>query len=419
MKIDGYELLSPLGHGGAGTIWKVRDGRGRVWAAKVLPLEAAARADRFARARVCAIATLAPADLGRIAVISSLVAGEDIATLARREGWAREHGIDVVHQVACQLARIHAAGLAHGDLTAANIHATTSSVVVLDPLLGEEKTTPHIRPPEGGPPTPAGDVYALGMLARDLGVRHPLLEQACARAPDKRPAARHLARALHPGRTRRPREPHLLAPAPAEGDPIRCELARGDDERTCAPRRPGPGTPARRHGRGRVSIVVGAGLAVAGIVSVVVPELADVAGGATPAPAASASVGPARGQERDIAAHVRHLVDARDGALASGDKAALAAVSKPGSPARAEDEALYAHLKAAGVRISGLRTTVSDVLIDHRDSETVTVSARLRQHAYRRCRAAACTTVPAQPPRTVRISLDGPHGVVVALAATR
>lgn len=403
MKIEGYTLVAPLGAGGHGLIWRVTDRAGNPHAAKLIVASACARADAFARAGLCGIETIAPADLGRVAVISRLVRGDDLDAAARDEEWRTRSARVVCAQVARHLARIHAAGLAHGDVAPANIHLETARVALIDPLLDGGAGTPHYRPPEGGPPSPAGDVYALGVIAADLGITHPLLEAARRADPTTRPTAVALARALH-----QPKKPQVKGGGlPRPADPIRAELARPALART----RPATTRtrPARRRTRvGIIGVAAGLALIVGGLAALVWPGISTATAPTTDAPA----------EAHPLNERISNLVAARDAALVSGDRVALAAITEEGSPARAEDDALAEALAASGVRLEGLATEVSGVVEEAADAGSVTVSARLRQQAHRRCTSLGCEDVPAQPARAVHITLDARGEVVRSIAAS-
>ncbi|MBD3688663.1 hypothetical protein H8R18_03690 [Nanchangia anserum] len=416
MEIDGYELVAPLGRSQAGTVWRVRDGSGRAWAAKLVRADAGERADRFARGRLCGIVAIAPADLGRVGVISKIREGDDLGVLARDESWRGDHARSAIHKVACQLARIHAAGLAHGDVSAANIHATRSGVALIDPLLDEAEPTPHYRAPERAVSL-AADVYALGILARDLGVSAPILTRACDADPTKRPAARHIARALAdvdtPVRTRRPED--TPAPPPQSHDPIRAELTRPPTQRTQPVR---SAEARRRQARGRnrrglLATVIGIALIGAGAATLLWPSSSQ----ATPAAAEKTTQ---QAATRDVLAdHVRALITDRDAALARGNREKLAALTAPDSPARAEDDALADALAAADIRLEGLATKVGEVVREPDAPDGgVVVSVHVQQQAYRRCQGSTCEDVPAQPGRTVRITLTGERGAVRSIDAS-
>ena len=421
MNIEGYDVLEPLGFGLAGTVWRVADRSGAQWAAKLATLDAAGRADQFARIHACGIRSMVPADLGRIAVISTIFDGEDVATLARRRSWCADNALDVVRIISHQLAQIHAAGLAHGDVSAANIVATRTGFLLVDPLLDEMGTTAHYRArelDELSRPTLAGDVYALGVIARDLGVHHSLCEQALSDNPRERPSSAQIAHAFaRAGRSRksgptvRPRRAaRTSTDAPCPPDPIRAELARSDDQRT----RHAP-APTPRGGRLRrlaLPIVGAAALVVGGIV-LAQPD-------AAPANSATRTNGQAtktQAAEAALADHVKELVKARDDALVAADDAALARVTAPDSPARAADTELAASLRGQGITVKGLTTGVSGIQREQARGEGVWVRARLRQNAYQRCTAGQCEAVPAQPARTVIISLTATDGVVRDIAA--
>ena len=123
-------------------------------------------------------------------------------------------------------------------------------------------------------------------------------------------------------------------------------------------------------------------------------DTADPADSATPAGSA------------DLAAVVTSLSSARDGALETGDPAALAATTVPGSPAAQADEEMLTALRDSGETVSDLETSVSGV-------EEVAVPADC---AARWPDAVAVRLSRAQQPST-RTAADGTSRTVPAQAS--
>ena len=103
---------------------------------------------------------------------------------------------------------------------------------------------------------------------------------------------------------------------------------------------------------------------------------------------------------------VTSLSSARDGALETGDSAALAATTVPGSPAAQADEEMLAALRDSGETVSDLETSVSGV-------EVVEVPADC---AARWPGAVAVRLSRAQQPST-RTAADGTSRTVPAQAS--
>lgn len=110
----------------------------------------------------------------------------------------------------------------------------------------------------------------------------------------------------------------------------------------------------------------------------------------------------------DVVQAFRTLVARRDGALMAADPAALAAVSVPGGPAAAADAALLAQLTGARSVVRHLRTEIVEVRSVTRGDGGAVVEAVLEQPPHERVVAGVSVTVPAQPQRCVRVTLDGP-----------
>jgi len=121
-----YEILSPLGAGGMGEVYRARDPRlGRDVALKILPAEVAGDATRLQRfeQEARAIAALnhpnivAIHDVGHDAafpfyIVTELVDGDSL----RGAKFGLRKTLDIAVQIANGLAAAHAAGIVHRDL---------------------------------------------------------------------------------------------------------------------------------------------------------------------------------------------------------------------------------------------------------------------------------------------------------------
>jgi eukaryotic-like serine/threonine-protein kinase len=167
-----YEVLSPLGAGGMGEVYKGRDTRlDRIVALKVLPahfaddVESRQRLEREARAiskldhpHICSLY-----DIGRQHGIDFLVMqyleGQTLADRLSRGVPPIETSIGYAIEIADALDRAHRQGIIHRDLKPANVMLTATGVKLLD--FGLAKST-----------APAGHVDLTGAI----GV-HPLTQQ--------------------------------------------------------------------------------------------------------------------------------------------------------------------------------------------------------------------------------------------------
>ncbi len=150
-QIGAYQILSLLGAGGMGEVYRARDTKlGRDVAIKILPREFTSNADRLARfereARI--LAALNHPNIGAIygledgpagesgrsrALILELVEGETLEDHLVRGPLTLHDALTVATQVAKALAVAHEKGIVHRDLKPANIKITPIGVVkVLD-----------------------------------------------------------------------------------------------------------------------------------------------------------------------------------------------------------------------------------------------------------------------------------------------
>jgi eukaryotic-like serine/threonine-protein kinase len=145
-RLGPYEIVSLLGEGGMGRVYRARDTQlGRDVAIKILPEEFAADADRLMRfereARTLAalnyphIAQVYGLEStgGSRAIVMEFVEGDDLAARIVRGPIALDEAIAIGRQIADALESAHDAGIVHRDLKPANIKLTRDGrVKVLD-----------------------------------------------------------------------------------------------------------------------------------------------------------------------------------------------------------------------------------------------------------------------------------------------
>jgi serine/threonine-protein kinase len=146
VRVGGYEIISLLGAGGMGEVYRARDTQlGRIVAVKVLPDALASDADRIARfereARALAalnhphVATLFGLDRadGRHLLVMELVEGDTLADRLRHGPLPVEEALRIALQIADALEAAHERGIVHRDLKPANVKLTADGAVkVLD-----------------------------------------------------------------------------------------------------------------------------------------------------------------------------------------------------------------------------------------------------------------------------------------------
>jgi eukaryotic-like serine/threonine-protein kinase len=145
-KLGPYQIVSSIGAGGMGEVYRARDSRlGRDVAIKVLPASFSADADRLQRfAQECRATAalnhpniLSIFDIGedRAApyVVSELLEGETLRERLREGPIAARKAIDYAKQIASGLAAAHEKGITHRDLKPENLFITGDGrVKILD-----------------------------------------------------------------------------------------------------------------------------------------------------------------------------------------------------------------------------------------------------------------------------------------------
>ena len=145
-RLGPFEILSHLGAGGMGEIWRARDTRlNREVAIKVLPASFAQDADRLRRFEQEALATsalnhpniLTVYDIGdhdgTSYIVAELLEGEELRERLNEGALPARTAIDYAQQIASGLAAAHNRGIVHRDLKPANLFVTTDGrVKILD-----------------------------------------------------------------------------------------------------------------------------------------------------------------------------------------------------------------------------------------------------------------------------------------------
>jgi eukaryotic-like serine/threonine-protein kinase len=154
-RLGPYEVLSPIGAGGIGEVYKARDTRlDRPVAIKVLPEHIAKREElrvrfeREARAvaslnhpQICVLHDIGEQDGTRFMVME-LIEGETLAARIGKGAVPLRQALTYSTQIADALDRAHRAGVTHRDIKPGNIMVTRDGVKVLDFGLAKATAVP-------------------------------------------------------------------------------------------------------------------------------------------------------------------------------------------------------------------------------------------------------------------------------------
>src|SRR6188472_2907441 len=141
-RIGAYEIVSPLGAGGMGEVYRARDSKlKREVAIKVMPDDVASDRERLARFQREAevLASLNHPHIAHVygiegnALVMELVEGEDLAQRIARGAVPIDEALPIARQIAEALEAAHDAGIIHRDLKPANVKVRPDGTVkVLD-----------------------------------------------------------------------------------------------------------------------------------------------------------------------------------------------------------------------------------------------------------------------------------------------
>src|SRR5262249_51364552 len=198
-RLGSYEILSALGSGGMGEVYRARDSKlNRDVAIKILAAAFASDPDRLApfQREAKTLASLNPPKIGAIhgpseadgvtALVMELVEGEDLAERLARGAIPLDEALPIARQIAEALGAAHEQGIVHRDLKPANVKVRDDGTVkVLDFGLAKALEPADLSPEASRSrtiTTPA--MTQAGVILGTAAYMSP--EQARGRAADKR-----------------------------------------------------------------------------------------------------------------------------------------------------------------------------------------------------------------------------------------
>ncbi|HEY7370341.1 MAG TPA: protein kinase [Thermoanaerobaculia bacterium] len=197
-RLGPYEILSPLGAGGMGEVYRARDTRlKREVAIKILPEAFAQDAGRLARFQreAEALAALNHPNIAHIhgleesegirALVLELVPGETLADRIARGPLPLDDALDVARQIALALEAAHERGIVHRDLKPANVKITPEGTIkVLDFGLAKALSSDGSSPDVTSSPTMTAAATQAGVVIGTAAYMSP--EQARGKSVDRR-----------------------------------------------------------------------------------------------------------------------------------------------------------------------------------------------------------------------------------------
>ncbi|HET9796193.1 MAG TPA: protein kinase [Thermoanaerobaculia bacterium] len=196
-RLGPYEILSPIGAGGMGEVYRARDARlGREVAVKVLPAEFSSDAQRRSRfeqearaasalnhPNIVTVYDVGTAEDHHLFVAMELVEGRTLREILEAGRLPASRTLDIGAQIADGLARAHGAGIVHRDLKPENVMVSREGFVkILD--FGLAKLSAPIDGGASDLPTAAPRGTDPGTIMGTVGYMSP--EQAAGRAVDFR-----------------------------------------------------------------------------------------------------------------------------------------------------------------------------------------------------------------------------------------
>lgn len=430
MNIGGYEIGQVFHIGSTGPMWRTRTNAGEALVALRSPDEGERCLARWkswasiTSRHVVALRDVVRSEDGRWAIVQDFVPGRtldaelgspDLRPIATRR--------QILHGIAAGVSALHSAGIAHGDLTPANVIITPEGRAVIIDLIddiGEGEGTPGWSLEAAGR---EADRRCLRQIASLLNMNEELATLGCDESstsgsavtltvsdPEEHVISRE---PVDPGRVIAELRAAALREDTLTDDVGRVHGAEfaSDERRRSAPR-------FRRSWRvgvlavGVVAIVVGLSVMAYGVwgggtedgpkASPRSHETASSAG----APTSSSSCEPDA-----LADTISHAIATRDRAVMDGDVAALGSVL--GGELLMQDTQRIETMLSEGVRVHTLSSTIDNVAVISCEQGAIDVGATLIVESSQTCRADGCETHDTPTATELLIRVDPVSGKVV------
>lgn len=426
MKIGGYDIGQVFHIGSNGPLWRTRTDAGDALVALRSPREGEHNLARWkawasiSSRHVVTLRDVVRSDDGRWAIVEDYVRGR---TLDSELGSADLRPIatrrQIVHGIAAGVSALHAAGIAHGDLTPTNIIITPEGRAVIIDLIdeiGDGEGTPGWSLETSGM---AGDRQCLRQIATLLNMDEELealgFSDSSSGHADATPTVTEADEHVI---LREPVDPERIIAqlrAAALREDTVTEYDEGDFSQDMRHR-----SGARRIGRRwRVGILVGglvvimAGLAI--IAYGTWRETSQARGSApgtqssgpeTSSPAPSSMCEPAA-----LTDLISRAIATRDRAVVDGDTSALDSVL--GGELLEQDTTRIDTMRSQGVRVAALSSTIDNVAVLSCEQGAIDVGATLTVQSSQVCRADECENRDIPEATDLVIRVDPVSGKVV------
>ena len=430
MNIGGYEIGQVFHIGSTGPMWRTRTGAGEALVALRSPDEGERCLARWkswasiTSRHVVALRDVVRSEDGRWAIVQDFVPGRtldaelgspDLRPIATRR--------QILRGIAAGVSALHGAGIAHGDLTPANIIITPEGRAVIIDLIddiGEGEGTPGWSLEAAGR---EADRRCLRQIASLLNMNEELATLGCDESstsgsavtltvsdPEEHVISRE---PVDPGRVIAELRAAALREDTLTDDAGRVHGAEfaSDERRRSAPRfRPSWGVGVLAGGV--VAIVVGLSIMAYGVwgggtqdgpeASPRSSETASSAG----APASLSMCEPAA-----LADTISRAIATRDRAVMDGDVSVLGSVL--GGELLAQDTQRIETMLSEGVRVHTLSSTIDNVAVISCEQGAIDVGATLIVESSQTCRADGCETHDTPTATELLIRVDPVSGKVV------
>lgn len=430
MNIGAYEIGQVFHIGSSGPLWKTRTDAGDALVALRSPNEGERCLARWkswasiTSRHVVALRDVVRSDDGRWAIVQEYVPGRsldaelgspDLRPIATRR--------QILHGIAAGVSALHGAGIAHGDLTPANVIITPEGRAVIIDLIDE------IGDGEG---TPGWSLEATGREAdrrclRQIASLLDMNEELTTLGFDESSTS---GSAVTP--TVCEPDEHVITREPVDPGRVIAELRaaalREDTLTDGAVRADDAAFPsvARRRSTWRVGRSWRVGVLAVGVVAIVVGLSIMVYGvwgsgneeGAEASPrshetasSAGTSTSSSMCEPAALAETISHAIATRDRAVMDGDTSVLGSVL--GGELLAQDTQRIEAMLSEGVRVPMLSSRIDNVAVISCEQGAIDVGATLIVESSQTCRADGCDTHDTPTATELLIRVDPVSGKVV------